>query len=250
MSQNAALASGPAALAPEGRPAPDHATDRAFGLGFALTRKRRRQDFDLFKRQAIGFFRAPPKTRGHARMRARCGFHVALGGAPAPAPAMIDAIEDPKLNTLEVYYGARTLPSYETVAGPAARQTWRDPGETGAALLYAAGEDGAVTAYLYAASARALSAAEDGLILGRFSDLNPLTGRGQLEAHWAAFRAYAEVTSVDGEPTWRDKAIVTGLRFFCARLKDGRRHEPEWRGAALRAGLLSALIILSLAVFG
>ena len=58
---------------------------------------------------------------------------------------------------------------------------------------------------------------------GRYADLTPLTGRGTLETHWRALRSYAEVTSLDGEPSLLDRLAVRWLRFTRPRIVDNRR---------------------------
>lgn len=189
-------------------PAPQAAT--------AAPTPERADDYRLFRKNAATVFKAPAAEAGHERMRARCGYHVSMTREDERLPSAADSV-------VEVFYGPRTLPQLKEVQGDAARAQWRAPVETGAALLYNQGADGVVTVFLYPAQTDHCLAAEDAILLGRYTDLAPLTGRGTLESHWRAFRAYAETTSLDGEPSLLDRLTVRWLRFTRPRIVDNRR---------------------------
>lgn len=177
-------------------------------------RDARRCDFDLFRDAAAVVFADPRGDDRHHRMTARSGFAV--------SEARFDG-----RRALQVAYGARTEPrALPEDAYPGARpQTaFRQEIEKGAALVYAQGLDGAVSAYLYPARSESLAPEEDGFLLGRWTDLSGLTGVGALQDHWALLRAYAEVTASDGEPRLADHARVAWLRFSRKALKNGRLH--------------------------
>lgn len=181
---------------------------------------KRRQDFTLFKRIAQAFYRTPPAELAHRRMAARCGYGVAVGGeTPCRTVERLGA----DARTVEVYYGERKLTGYQPLAQQRLRETWRGATEKGASLLYAQGDDSVVTVYLHPAETDAVKAEEDGILLARYQDLEAMTGRGVLESHWGALRAYAEVTSLDGEPTLAQTALTRWLRFTRPVIRDGRR---------------------------
>lgn len=177
------------------------------------TRSERRHDFELFLSVAAGWFRNPPEDPRHQRMVERNGFHV--------APALREAKEGADPRAFEAYYGDRDVVAPRAMSNMRLRSEWRDEREAGAALLYRQGEDGAVTVVMHPARADGWRADEDAIVLGRLSDTAPLTGEGIVGKHWRAFRAYAEVTSIDGEPSFTDQLRVAWLRFCKATLKDG-----------------------------
>lgn len=188
---------------------------------------RRRDDYRLFRKHAAAVFKTPVGDEGHDRMSLRSGYHVSMTEERERAAGAADAV-------VEVFYGPRTLPHLADLKSEATRAHWRAPIETGAALLYSQGVDGVVTAFLYPAQADGCLAAEDAILLGRYTDLSPLTGRGTLEMHWRAFRAYAECTSLDGEPTLLDRLMVRWLRFTRPRVVDNRRQPIAAATAALQ----------------
>lgn len=191
----------------------------------------RDSDFDLFKSQAETFFATPPSDPRHERMAARSGF--AVSDASAEGATVIQAA-----------YGVRQTP----LAGPARTTAldgspeWRSDAETGAALVYRRGRDGVVSAFLYPARSQSFGPDEDGVLLGRYKKLEVLTGRGVLESHWLFLRAYAEVSSLEGEPNWLDSARVAWLRFSRRAFREGRmRPARAWGFAEDLAGFSVAV---------
>ncbi len=179
-------------------------------------RSQREDDYRLFRLNAAAVFKGVKGDPGHERMAARCGFHVSMTDPEERAASAADSV-------VEVFYGPRTLPHLKETRSDAARAHWPAAVETGATLLYAQGADGVVTVFLYPAQTDRCLAAEDAILLGRYADVTPLTGRGTLEAHWRALRSYAETTSLDGEPTLLDRLAVRWLRFTRPRIVDNRR---------------------------
>ncbi len=174
-------------------------------LGAALLRKQRSADFSLFRTQALAFFGAPPEDARHERMAARAGFSVREA-------------ETEGARTVHVAYGARPVAH----AADGAAASWRRETEAGAALVYRQGVDGVASAFLYPARSDSFGPEEDGFVLGRYQNLEVLTGRGVLEDHWALLRSYAEATSLDGEPSWLDHVRVGWLRFSRRAVRAGR----------------------------
>lgn len=206
-------------------------------------RGRRAQDYRLFRQNAEAVFGKPPQDAGHVRMRLRSGFHVSMTRDNERAPGAADSV-------VEVFYGPRALPDLERLSSDAGRRQWRAPLETGATLLYTQGADGVVTVFLYPAQTDQCLAQEDAIILGRYTDLAPLTGRGTLESHWQAFRAYAEATSLDGEPTLLDKLLVRWLRFTRPRVVDNRRTAVAAVTAAAQTALGGVALAIAAALLG
>lgn len=227
-----------AAAATVGRPAggPDGAA------GTTPEQARRAGDYRLFRKNAAAVYRAPPADAGHERMAARCGYHVSMTDPEERARNAADSV-------VEVFYGPRALPHLKETRSDAGQAHWRAPVETGATLLYAQGADGVVTVFLYPAQTDRCLAAEDAILLGRYTDVAPLTGRGTLESHWRAFRAYAETTSLDGEPSLLDRLTVRWLRFARPRIVDNRRQPIAAATVALQilgAGVSIAIAALLL----
>lgn len=225
--------------APASFSAPEDAADPLRG---------RRQDFNLFKRIARDFFRRPPADEGHRRMAARCGYSVAFGGeTPCRAVEPLGC----EARAVEVFYGEHDLGGFRALAQTRLSESWRAASEKGASLLYVQGEDSVVTVYLHPAETACVKAEEDAILLARYQDLEGLTGRGVLESHWRALRAYAEATSLDGEPSLGQIALIRWLRFSRPVIRDGRRRAARVIGATetllgfASAVLLSAWVIAS-----
>lgn len=209
--------------------------------GAGALKRKRRQDFVLFKRVAREFFRAPPMDEQHRRMTARSGYAVAFDGeaaASAPEPLGCDA------RAVEAFYGEHRLDGYRALAQERLKAEWRDPIESGASLLYAQGDDGVVSVFLHPAETPGMKAEEDAILLARYQELEAMTGRGALERHWRALRAYAETTSLDGEPRWDQILLVRWLRFSRTVVVDGRRRAAPMIGAIESALRFSAAVLL------
>lgn len=206
----------------------------------------RRDDFDLFRGYASDFFAAPPADEGHERMAAQSGFHFALGAEPKDAKKDAKGKKRPARavdpRVIEAFYGTRRLEAFDQVEADRLKASWDKASETGAALLYVQGDDGVVSAFLYPAAIEGMKPEEDAILLARFSQTEALTGKGLLESHWAFLRAYAEASSLDGEPGWLDHLRVAWLRLTCRRLVDGRLQPTALWGAGLR-GLGLALAV-------
>ncbi|MBX2854146.1 MAG: hypothetical protein KTR21_04110 [Rhodobacteraceae bacterium] len=209
----------------------------------------RSHDFSLFAHIASRFFRNPEaggrRWALHERMRARAGYHV--------APGLRDAVDARGQRGgqrfFEVYYGARDIHGVHDLSSERLNSEWRLVEETGAALLYRQGDDGAVTVYLYPAKTDRLAPVEDAIILDRITETAALTGKGLMARHWRALRAYAEVTSLDGEPSSSDSALIAWLRLTKPQIRANRVHPPQTVGAALTVAALSLSAALGAAVF-
>ena len=136
-------------------------------------RSQRDDDYRLFRLNSAAVFKGVKGDPGHERMAARCGFHVSMTDPEERAASAADSV-------VEVFYGPRTLPHLKETRSDAARAHWPAAVETGATLLYAQGADGVVTVFLYPAQTDRCLAAEDAILLGRYTDITPLTGRGSL----------------------------------------------------------------------
>ena len=223
------------------RPAPRRLTakpTRAARISLAPIPADRAHDFSLFGSIATRFFRNPEpggrRWARHQRMKSRSGYHVAPGLREAGGRRGARAGQ----RFFEVYYGAREVDGQHDLGNDRLNADWRAQEETGAALLYRQGDDGVVTVYLYPARTDKLAPVEDAIVLEKITETAALTGRGIMAKHWRALRAYAEVTSLDGEPSAADKALIGYLRLAKPQIRNGRVHPPE----AWRAGLTVAAL--------
>lgn len=211
-------------------------------MGAAISRRRREHDFSLFRKNAAAFFNAPEFDEGHGRMSERAGYSVAVAGDD---PAVRQRSE---ARVVEVCYGAYEIRHMAGLTHARLRGDWVGAQETGAALLYSQGIDGAVTAFLYPARIEKMKPEEDAIVLARYADIELLTGRGVLESHWRAFRSYAEVSSLEGEPTTMDHLRVAWLRFTRPIVRDGRRVRTEALDYGIKIAALSASIALGASI--
>lgn len=225
-----------------------NAPTRPARLRFAPIPPDRAHDFRLFATIATKFFRNPEqggrRWARHQRMKARSGYHVAPGLHEAGGRRARS-----EQRFFEVFYGARDIHGLHDLSSDRLNADWRAMEETGAALLYRQGDDGAVTVYLYPAKTDKLAPLEDAIVLDRITETAALTGVGVMAKHWRALRAYAEVTSLDGEPSAADRALISYLRLVKPQIRAGRVHPPEsWR-AGLTVAALSVASALGAATY-
>lgn len=207
-------------------------------MGAAISRRRREHDFSLFRKNAKAYFTDPEFDAAHERMRERTGYSVSVAGDDPSVGSPSEA------RVVEVAYGPYEIRQMAGLTQQRLRGEWVGATETGAALLYAQGVDGAVTAFLYPARIDRMMPEEDAIVLARYADIELLTGRGVLDSHWRAFRAYAEVTSLEGEPSTLDHALVAWLRLTRPVVRDGRRQRTEILDYGMKITALSAAIAL------
>ncbi|MEO1291662.1 MAG: hypothetical protein AAFV62_02325 [Pseudomonadota bacterium] len=194
--------------------------------GSMSVRQRSDQDYAIFRALAGKVFRAPKRKNGtgderHYAMTARHGYYLAPKGRRAN-----QATSRHGEDILEVFYGGRQVPGHRCTL------TDRDHApetvtETGASLVYSRGETGVVTVWLYPARTETIGAEEDAIQLARYNDTRPLTGTGTLESHLQALRSYAEITALDGAPSFADQARVAWLRVAKPVIENGRRRSAE-----------------------
>ncbi len=222
----------------DARPLQDAELNHARQMGAAISRRRREHDFSLFRKNAAAFFDAPHFDAGHERMRERAGYSVAVAGDDPAVRSRSEA------RVVEVAYGVYEIKHMAGLTHARLRGDWVGAQETGAALLYSQGVDGAVTAFLYPARIENMKPEEDAIVLARYADIELLTGRGVLEAHWRAFRSYAEVTSLEGEPSTVDHLRVAWLRLTRPVVRDGRRLRTEALDYGMKITALSVAIAI------
>lgn len=175
--------------------------------------ERRLQDFALFKEIAARRWASPQGGAAHDRMAQRHGYYLSAGRSTRNV--------FPGRDRVELFYGSRNI------------SDGNDPSsEQGAILSIVQGVDGLVSLYLQPAEVDGVRNREDAILLDRFGDTARLTGPGYLERKWRDFRAYAETTSIDGEPTLRHKARALWLRLTRPTITDKRCADPELRRAA------------------
>ena len=213
--------------------------NRAKQVGAAVSRRRRQHDFTLFRKNAAAFFEAPPSDEAHERMRARYGYSVAVAGDD---PSV--GLESNEARVVEVAYGDYEIKQMGGLTDARLRGEWVGAKEEGAALMYSQGVDGAVTAFLYPSRIEQMKPEEDGIVLARYADIELLTGKGVLERHWGVLRAYAEVTSLEGEPSISDHLRVAWLRFTRPVIRDGRRQRTEALDYGIKLAGVGAAVAL------
>lgn len=250
---DAALIDAPARAAPNASPTaaplshPYATQERARRAGDAIARARRDQNYDLFKKVAQSLFREPPFDPMHHRMKSAHGYAVVVGG-DAGDKTGTDASTDGR--TVEIAYGARALTCFETLKDERLRAEWAGATEQGAAMLYVQGDDGVVNLFFHPCRVTGVKGEEDGLHYGRFVDVPAMTGRGLLEKHWRDFRAYAESTRLEGEPTLQQRLRVAWLRFSRPLIKDGRREARRLKAAGESAAKFAAAVVAATALIG
>lgn len=222
----------------ETRPLQDAEIQHAAQMGAAISRRRREHDFALFRKNAAAFFTTPEFDAGHERMRERAGYSVAVAGDDPAVRLRSEA------RVVEIAYGAYEIKHMAGLTHARLRGDWVGAQEAGAALLYSQGVDGAVTAFLYPARIENMKPEEDAIVLARYADIELLTGRGVLESHWKALRSYAEVTSLEGEPTTLDHLRVAWMRLTRPLVRDGRRVRTEALDYGMKVSAFSAAIVL------
>ncbi len=191
--------------------------------------RRRVQDFKLFKEIAARDLANPFGGRAHDRMAQRNGYYLSTGRSARTA--------FPGRDRVELFYGSRAISGSDGATA-----------EQGAILSFVQGVDGQVSVYLQPAETDGMRTREDALLVDRFTETARLTGMGYINRRWRDFRAYAEATSIDGEPGWRDRAKASWLRFTKPPLVDGRFGPSEMRRMAPQV-MAVALAFLTGAVF-
>ncbi|WP_398452189.1 hypothetical protein AB3466_14035 [Sphingobacterium thalpophilum] len=109
---------------------------------------------------------------------------------------------------VEIFWGARPYENQST------GKTWRSLVETGATLYFYRNDSGDVTVYLYPAKTENIQPIESLICLYRFLDPKELNKETFLKKLWDDFIAYMEVTSLDGNPTRRQRSRIYYLRNF------------------------------------
>jgi hypothetical protein len=164
----------------------------------------------------------------------------------------------------DVFYGTRPI-KYVTESSSDERNAMPTPKshfitEHGGQLSYRQNDTGYIICTMVPCYSENFSPLEKVIVLHARINPQRLTSRVLLNKHWRLFSAYAEVSSVDGDPLWRDHLRVWWIRLTRQMVIDGRVQERQvWRLArricefSLTVGLsgfLLALIQLGLKKFG
>lgn len=133
---------------------------------------------------------------------------------------------------VEIFYGTRpvgkTIDSVGPAGGPRLTRTIL-VSEYGAKLVYQINDKGNVQCWLYPAETKNLGQIENAILLDWIPEPRALLDLQLLKSHWDDFMAYMQVTSLDGEPSFRDKVRVDWLRFSKHRIVDDKFQGPRWK---------------------
>ena len=172
-------------------------------------RETRFSDFEAFIQDAEEIFRGLSEQEpDHSRLSELYSFYVSPGGRQG-------GVDERRL---EVHYGSR----------PVARETSIDENlhvqrelivEGGASLLYERSPGGHVLCMAYPARTRNLYTPEEAILLERSVD--PRALRCKARRHWSFMFSYMQVTSLDGEPTAKQRFNIWLARKFKKNVKRG-----------------------------
>ncbi|GAA4363919.1 hypothetical protein GCM10023185_32990 [Hymenobacter saemangeumensis] len=109
---------------------------------------------------------------------------------------------------VEISWGHRL---FESIARD---RSWQALTENGATLLYERSDTGHVIVSLYPAYTNTRKPIESSITLAIWKDPAFLNQPRYLQRHWNQFVAYMECTSLDGNPTWKQRLDVWYLRHF------------------------------------
>lgn len=125
---------------------------------------------------------------------------------------------------VEVFYGNRPIDS-EVKIDENARLTEKLVVAHGATLGYFRNDNGQVICNLYPAASENQRPIEDAILLDFVRDPHSLQHRA--ERHWRYLVAYMEATSIDGDPSVRQRARVFYLRYFKPQIIDAKVHDSK-----------------------
>lgn len=170
-------------------------------------RKVRTKDFEFFKDHARATFgRIAADDPRNGFFDAVYSLCVTPGGAMGGVDRRL----------VEVFYGNRPIEAVQEFVsreGREPRLQERFLAEHGACLFYQRMDSGVVLVGLRPAGSEGFRRREEMILLEWVRAPDVLRRRAAPERHWRAFMSYMECTSLEGEPTFVDRARVWWLLF-------------------------------------
>lgn len=165
----------------------------------ARTRQERKDDFDEFYNSAkdtfIAFRDQDPRADKFERLYM---LYVCPGSRAGGNNNRI----------VEVFWGSRP---FETITQG---NSWKSLSEYGATLLFERDDSGFVMISIYPAGTENKKPIESSISLKLWIDPIRLKSNSFLKSLWKDFMAYMECTSLDGNPTYKQRLRVSWLRYF------------------------------------
>ena len=148
--------------------------------------------------------------------------------------------------TVEVFYGSRPFDFINE-----GNRRWKTITEYGATLLYEQFDKGFVIISFYPAKTENLKQEEDFITYKFLTKPKKLLKKSYLKKHYRRLVAYMESTSIDGQPSLKQKLLVWSMKFFKpmvvnkqARKSKFRKYYSEILKYTLTVGLSGFLIFL------
>jgi len=184
-------------------------------------RKRRKEDWTSFIGSARDRFAELARNDPRQEFfRSIYGFHTVQGAGSG----------DPTI--FEVFYGARPYDKKveftDENGKPLDHPQKRLLSETGAHLIYSQRANGAVLCTLEPARAEGYGRRESSMLLELIRNPGKLLKDRVIRCHWNHFIAYAEVSSLDGDPTPSERLRVWYLMKTRHLLVKGQLEKPRY----------------------
>ena len=136
---------------------------------------------------------------------------------------------DPKrLQTFDVFFGSRPF-GFKDNGGMGS--------DSGGNLRYSIGDSGIIVLFMRPCHSENYRPVEQGMLLNIFHHPSKLTSEMRIQRHLKCLISYMEVTSLDGEPGWRDQVYVWWLRTVKPLIIDDKvqqRRIITWASVAAR----------------
>jgi hypothetical protein len=125
----------------------------------------------------------------------------------------------------EVFYGARPYDGVREINpdNPLSRPQLRLRVEQGAGLTYILTDRGTVLCFLKPARCEGFNRKEEHILLSHIRSTQHLTGKPALQRHFQYLLSYFEVSSLDGDPSLFDRAVVWWLLFTRSIQVEGKK---------------------------
>lgn len=165
----------------------------------ARTRQERKNDFDEFYNSAKDIFIAFRDQDERAEKFERLYMLSVCPGSRAGGN---------NNRIVEVFWGSRP---FETITQG---NSWKSLSEYGATLLFERDDSGFVMISIYPAGNENKKPIESSISLKLWIDPTRLKSNTFLKSLWNDFMAYMECTSLDGNPTLKQRMRISYLRYF------------------------------------
>jgi len=179
------------------------------------------REFDAFADEAENRFKEIMKNDEKAKELASCySFYVVKGGAQGAVDKRI----------VEIFFGNRPFDNVAIVAQdtngfPQKRNTFLT--EQGACLRYERTDMGTVMVTLYPATTENLKQYEDFILYEYVKDPRRLRKNRYNRVHWRAFISYMQCTSIDGKPSFSERARKSWIKVSRKLAVNGKVQQPK-----------------------